>query len=117
MHSNNVGVSGEDIAASYLKQNGWKIIERNFECPHTGEIDIIAIDPYRVLVFVEVKASTSLIFNNTSRITPFKIHKVKKCAYRFLSAKRLIIDSIRIDFIGVNLGEHGKFKIEHFELT
>jgi len=49
----NLGEYGEDVAVSYLKKRGYKIIKRNFRCV-LGEIDIIAKkDSY--LVFVEVK--------------------------------------------------------------
>ena len=47
------GQRGENVAARYLRNLGYKIIIRNFRCP-LGEIDIIAKDG-RTLVFVEVK--------------------------------------------------------------
>lgn len=53
------GKIGEEIAVAYLKQNGYQIIERNFEC-RQGEIDIIAKDK-NDLVFVEVKTRSSII--------------------------------------------------------
>ena len=37
------GNYGEDIAAAFLKQKGYKIVDRNFLC-RLGEIDIIASD-------------------------------------------------------------------------
>lgn len=43
----------EDIAAEYLKRQGYEIVERNFR-DRLGEIDIIAREG-RYLVFVEVK--------------------------------------------------------------
>lgn len=48
-----VGNTGEDIAAKYLKRNGYKIITRNFLC-HQGEIDIIAQKGIEY-IFCEVK--------------------------------------------------------------
>ena len=47
------GNYGEDIAAAFLQQKGYKIVERNFLC-RLGEIDIIASDD-DYLAFVEVK--------------------------------------------------------------
>ncbi|MEW6139349.1 MAG: YraN family protein [Thermodesulfobacteriota bacterium] len=50
------GQRGEEIAANYLKRNGYRIIRRNFSCK-VGEIDIIA-QHEGYLVFVEVRSRT-----------------------------------------------------------
>jgi putative endonuclease len=51
------GKIAEDIAATYLADRGYKIIERNFLC-RTGEVDIIA-EHDGCLVFVEVRSRHS----------------------------------------------------------
>ena len=51
--SHELGKQGEDFAAQYLENLGYKILERNFRSSH-GEIDIIAKEK-DFLVFVEVK--------------------------------------------------------------
>ena len=38
-----IGIWGENLACKYLKNNNYKIIQRNFSCKQ-GEIDIIAKD-------------------------------------------------------------------------
>jgi Holliday junction resolvase-like predicted endonuclease len=48
------GRQGEDTAAVYLLEKGYRIIERNWVC-RTGELDIMAQDG-DILVFVEVRA-------------------------------------------------------------
>ncbi len=51
----------------YLKEQGYKVIERNYR-KHYEEIDIIAIDQEeQVLVFIEVKTRISSQFG-----TPFE---------------------------------------------
>lgn len=55
------GQWGEDIAAGYLKDNGYSVLTRNFHTPE-GEIDIVALKQITTescLVFVEVKTRTS----------------------------------------------------------
>lgn len=47
------GAVGEDKASEYLEDNGYTIIERNFQT-NTGEIDLIATKG-NILAFVEVK--------------------------------------------------------------
>lgn len=47
------GAYYEQLAAEYLKQQGYIIMERNFRCK-LGEVDIIALH-HNTLVFIEVK--------------------------------------------------------------
>ena len=50
-----IGAKGERIARRYLKQNGYKILGKNYNAYH-GEIDVIALDRENgKTVFVEVK--------------------------------------------------------------
>jgi putative endonuclease len=49
-----LGREGERIAARYLRRHGFKILYRNYEPPHGGEIDLVCREG-KTLVFVEVK--------------------------------------------------------------
>ena len=51
-----IGKKGERIAATFLKQNGYKILETNRHESH-NEIDIIAANR-EYIIFVEVKTRT-----------------------------------------------------------
>ena len=53
-----LGRLGEDLAARYLEQNGYSILERNYRTDHK-EIDLVATDG-TFLVFFEVKTRSSL---------------------------------------------------------
>jgi putative endonuclease len=53
MNKRRLGKEFEEIAAAYLVQKGYKVLETNFWC-RTGEIDLIARDG-KYLVFIEVK--------------------------------------------------------------
>lgn len=53
MNKRQTGSSYEDMAAAYLIEHGYEIIERNYR-DRSGEIDIIARDE-SYLVFIEVK--------------------------------------------------------------
>ena len=57
-HAQIQGRNGEDIACSFLLQNGYRVIERNYRVKG-GEIDVIAAK-HDELVFVEVKTRSSL---------------------------------------------------------
>lgn len=56
MKTTEIGAIGEDLAAEYLKNKGFSIVERNFRTRHL-EIDLICENETHLL-FVEVKTRT-----------------------------------------------------------
>lgn len=54
MNTRKIGADGEEKAARYLVQKGFKIITRNFR-KRGFEIDIVALDKNNILRFIEVK--------------------------------------------------------------
>lgn len=101
------GEAAEDMAAHYLKQQGLKIIERNYHCRH-GEIDLIARDG-AMLVFIEVRLRSPSRFGGAAAsITPAKQQKILATARHYLSAKQslppcrfdvLLLDGLSADKI------------------
>ena len=70
------GKYGEQLAAEFLSENGYEIIERNYRYKH-AEIDIIARQG-EALIFVEVKLRSSQTFGvpeefDTCRMTPVRM--------------------------------------------
>ena len=53
MNTTGIGRTGEDIACTYLKGNGYIVLKRNYRAAR-GEIDIVA-KKGSLLAFVEVK--------------------------------------------------------------
>lgn len=97
------GKYGEDLACEYLKEKGYKIIERNFRI-RGGEIDIIAIDR-DTLVYIEVKARSSGYFGRPEEaVTPFKIKFLERSAKFFRNNRRYLKlpDLERIDVLSVD---------------
>lgn len=59
---NDTGKKGEELAARFLEEKGYEIVEKNYRWKRY-EIDIIAKkEPF--LVFVEVKTKTNISFGN-----------------------------------------------------
>lgn len=115
----NKGHLGEDFAAAYLQKKGYLIIDRNART-RFGELDIIALDPNSVLVFVEVKAKTGHAFGEPwEMVGRRKLMKVRRMAeiYMVMSRKYHVhTTSCRIDVIGVWLSKEGEVeKIEQWE--
>ena len=106
-----LGNRGEDIAAQYLQQQGYRILHRNFRSRY-GEVDIICA--YQgILVFVEVKTRTSIAFGSPEEaITPTKQAHIRKVALTYLDSYSQVFREIRFDVIGI-LMEGGQPHINH----
>ena len=81
-HNLKTGQIGEDVACEYIKNKGYKIIERNHR-QKWGELDIVATAPNKTLVFVEVKTLTNPSFAGLKpedNLTSSKLEKLKRTA-------------------------------------
>lgn len=110
-----LGRAGEDRAAQYLTQRGYRILERNWRCPQ-GEIDIVAVSG-RALCIVEVKTRRSTAFGH-----PFEAVDARK-RRRLWQLGNAWIEahpdcargrSLRIDAIGI-IGDGAAASIEHLQ--
>ena len=82
--NNEFGRAGEDSACDFLKNNGFKIISRNFRYQRMGEIDII-IQKDNLVVFIEVKRRNSDLYGGAHySINIKKRMTLKKIATQFL---------------------------------
>lgn len=95
-----LGRRGEQLAAGYLKQRGYRIIARNWRCAH-GEIDIVAERGGDVAV-VEVKTRSSTVFGHPfDAITPIKAARLRTLAALWCRQAADSPRSLRIDAIAV----------------
>lgn len=96
------GKLGEDLAVSYLKSRGYKILERNFKKRY-GEIDIIAQEG-ETLVFVEVKTRFSQEFGPPEEAVSFwKLRQVAKTGEFYKMLHPELPELLRIDVVAVEL--------------
>ncbi len=108
--TSSLGKKGEDLAAQYLENKGYKIIDRNVHF-RVSEIDIIA-QTGAILVFVEVKArfGTALPAEAVTKIKLKKLHLALRQYLLNHPAKEYRVDVIAINFLAT-----GTTKIEHYE--
>lgn len=98
------GKTGEDIACSYLKQNGYKIMDRNYKTD-IGEIDIVCTDT-KTLIFVEVKARSTEDFGYPSEaVTYHKRQKINQVSSQYIKQFRLFDVAVRFDVIEVYMAQ------------
>ena len=104
-----LGRIGEKEAVSYLKKQGYAIVEKNYRNLF-GEIDIIAKDG-EYTVFTEVKTRTGEEFGAPSEAVDYrKRQKYVKIAQAYLASKGLTDSACRFDVIEIENG-----KINHIK--
>ncbi len=83
MNNRDFGAFGENMAALYLENNGYRILCRNYRC-RCGELDIIALKDDE-LRFTEVKTRSSFDFGRPCEAVDRNKQKhIKQAAYMYL---------------------------------
>lgn len=99
------GMSGEKIAETYLKNNHYRILNKNFKT-EVGEIDIIATDE-KTLVFLEVKSRFNEDYGMPAEaVTYHKRCKINQVASQYIKKFRLYGVAVRFDVIEVYLKDN-----------
>jgi len=114
-----LGHRGENIAARFLRNLGYKIIVRNFRCD-VGEIDIVARDG-KTLVFVEVKTREYDDPTPEEQVNAVKMNQITKAGKFYLSRYGIPQPPARFDVIAIVWPKNGSPQIRHtigaFEAT
>ncbi len=107
------GAFGEDQAVSFLVENGYQIVTRNWRYLK-GEIDIIA-KKEDWLVFVEVKTRSTIDFGNPEEfVAPKQQRLIINTAHQF------IVDNdrqeeARFDIVGIVVQNGKVVQVDHIE--
>jgi putative endonuclease len=116
VHLKNIelGNIGEGIAANYLQELGYEILDRNWRFKRV-ELDIVArLDS--LLVFCEVKTRRSNSHGIPSdAITPIKLQNIRAAALHWLSNHQPKHQGIRFDAISVIYCEGNPVTISHIK--
>jgi len=108
---NDLGHKGEDMAAEYLQQEGYCILNRNWTNKGHKEIDIIAVKD-DVVVFVEVKTRRQgSITTPLSAVDGRKQHRICLAADSYLKSYRIDFP-YRFDIICIVYNEKAS-RIDH----
>lgn len=94
-----LGQRGENVAAKHLRNQGYKILIRNFRC-NAGEVDIVARDG-KTIVFVEVKTRTKDDPTPEEQVNDPKRHQLTKAARHFLNRYGTPQPPARFDVVAV----------------
>jgi putative endonuclease len=114
MGRHGLGTWGEETAARFLVDKGFRILDRNWHASH-GELDLVAQEG-ETLVFVEVKARHRHDFGSPEEaITPAKQRKLRKTAWTYLQESNMIDVDFRFDVVAIDQGPSGEVaRLEHY---
>ena len=110
-----LGPDGEQAAARFLQQLGYRIVARSHR-QRLGEIDLIALDG-DCLVFVEVKTwSTGAHGDPSLAVDRRKQEKLSRAALVYLKRRGLLEQRCRFDVISIvwSADQHSQPTIRHF---
>ncbi len=95
-----LGKSGEELAADFLRKNGYQILTTNYK-NKLGEIDIIARDQ-DTFTFVEVKTRMTDRWGLPSEaVSISKQRQISKVAVSFLKENNLLDKKARFDVVTI----------------
>ena len=107
-----VGRYGEKIAARYLVEAGWVVLDRNWRGTR-GELDVVAREG-DVLVVVEVKTRRGTAYGHPAEaVTPDKLARLRRLTGEWVATHPVRPASIRIDVVAVILPAAGAAHVEH----
>lgn len=109
-----IGKIGENIACRYLEKNNYKIICKNYRTK-IGEIDIIAQDITKEIVFIEVKTRQNLNYGYPiEAINKQKLMHIYRTAALYILLNNLERNNIRFDAVEVYIANN-KAKVRHIK--
>lgn len=109
-----IGNQGEQIAATYLREQGYQVLDQNCYS-RFGEIDLVA-QKDEALVFVEVKTRTNTAYGlPEASVTQAKLEKLERAALTWLQEHPEASDDWRMDVIAILLNPDRTVKdLQHF---
>lgn len=106
------GDMGEEIAARYLAERGFEILDRQWKCRY-GELDLTARDPSGVICFVEVKLrKRGGPVSGREAVDERKRERLRKAASMWLSVHDPDAPA-RFDVAEIRADPDGLFRLEY----
>lgn len=109
-----VGKWGEEQAERYLRQLGWTILGRRVQMGARWELDLVAREDERTLVFVEVRTRKNEDFGSPeSSLRRRKRRALSRAARAYLKTLKKPPDYVRFDVVEVIGQPGGQPEIRH----
>lgn len=110
MNNRAYGTLGEKEAGTYLKEQGYKILTRNFRVGKMGEIDIIGKDG-DTLCFIEVKTRSNRSFGTPAQaVSDQKQATITRIAQIYIQNNKYYDVPVRFDIVELMMDRTGNVK-------
>ena len=109
---NDLGKLGENIASEYLLEKGYTVLRKNYRFGK-GEIDIITLNPKGKYIFFEVKTRKGG-GEPEQAVNKEKIKRILETMENYKYENK-IEDETFLDILAINIYDHKKPEIQHFE--
>lgn len=110
---NDLGKRGEKIAAAYLEDEGYQILNTNWRCAR-AEVDLIA-NQQGTIVFVEVKTRSAVDYGHPEEFVDYKKEKQLEFASSAYIELKNHQGEIRFDIIAIVFENKDLYKINHIK--
>ena len=113
MNKRKIGDQGERLAADFLIQKNYRILEQNYYV-RGGELDLIC-EKNDKLIFVEVKLRKGKQFGDVRESLTFsKLHKLQRAIWQYLLKTKQQQCDWQLDFVGIEY-DGGEPRFVHIE--
>ena len=104
-----LGHAAEGAVAGWLTGRGWSILGRRVRAGGGGEVDLIAIDPIRTLVAVEVRARrTERTGAAATTVDHRRIRRLESTLVAYAAAGAVRHRGLRVDLVTVEPSAEGE---------
>lgn len=110
-----IGKIGEVETKKYLQLRGYQILDTNWRIKE-GEIDLVALTPHGIFLFIEVKSRSATTFGHPlEAITPEKARRIQRLARAWLATNSQSGSPYRIDVCAVLINQRSEAEIDYRE--
>jgi putative endonuclease len=112
-----LGLAAEGAVAGWLTRTGWKVVGRRCRSPAGGEVDLIALDPGRILVGIEIRARrTPRTGTGAESIDGRRLARMGRTLAAFAAAAETNHRGLRLDVVCVapEPGTPGRWRVRRF---
>lgn len=114
-HNQELGASGEALAAAYLEGLGYHLLDRNWRSGREGELDLVARDGDQI-VAVEVKTRSGVAAGHPlEAITAGKARRLRRLLLTWVRERHPRARALRIDAVGIVLRPGREPSIHHVQ--
>jgi putative endonuclease len=94
------GSDAEAATATWLEGRGWRVLARRYRSKGGGEVDLVMLDPHRVLVGIEVRARrTPRAGMPEETVDARRVRRIGRSLAAFAAAGGVPHDGLRVDLV------------------